>query len=116
MYPSVPIMTLRSGVAGRDRDPEVRDPDSSILIDQDIGGFQVAMKNALGMSRSEPGTQLVGDFEHPFGCQTARALEKGREILPCTNSIEKKIVSPASPTSKTRHTAGCVICRASRTS
>ena len=72
---------MRSGVARRDRDPEVGDPDSSVLIDQDVGGLEIAMKHALGMSRREPGTQLVGDFEHPFGRQTARALEERREIL-----------------------------------
>ena len=74
-------MTCGPASLGRDRDPEVGDPDSSVLIDQDVGGFQVAMKNALRMSRREPGTQLVGDFDDPFGCQTARALEQGREIL-----------------------------------
>jgi len=72
---------LRSGIAGRDCDPEVGDSDSSILIDEHVGGFQVAMQNALGVSRSEPATQLVGDFEHAFRRQTAGALEKGREIL-----------------------------------
>ena len=39
------------------------------------------MKNALGMSRRQSGTQLVGDFDDALGRQTARALEKGREIL-----------------------------------
>ena len=62
---------VRSGVARRDRDPEVGDPDSSVLIDQDVGGLQIAMKHALRVRGGEPGTQLVGDFEHAFGRQTA---------------------------------------------
>ena len=39
------------------------------------------MKNALGVGGRQSSTQLVGDFEYALGGQTARALEKGREIL-----------------------------------
>ena len=82
MYPGVPIMTCGPAIAGRDRDAEVGDPGSPVLIDQDVGGLQVAVKNALRMSRRETRTQLAGDLEHPFGGQTSRALEQGREVLP----------------------------------
>ena len=60
---SRPDHRVRSSVAGRHGDPEVGDPDPSVLIDQDIGGLEVAMQHALGMGRRQPGTQLVGDFD-----------------------------------------------------
>ena len=68
MYPSVPIIDVRSGIARRDRDAEVGDPDPSILIDQDVRGFEVAMQHALCVRRGEPGTELVGDLDDPLGC------------------------------------------------
>ena len=81
MYPSVPIIDVRLGVARRDRDAEVGDADPAVLIDQDVRRLQVAMQHALRVRRRQPGTQLVGDFEHAFGCQAAGALEQGREVL-----------------------------------
>ena len=77
----MPIIDVRSGVARRDRDAEVGDPDPSVLIDQDVGRLQVAMQHALRVRRRQPGAQLAGDLEHPLGRQTARALEQRGEIL-----------------------------------
>src|SRR5688572_26181089 len=69
------------GVTRCDGNTEVRNADPSILIDQDVGRLEVAMKNALSMSSRQSRTQLVGDFDYALGRQTARALEQGREIL-----------------------------------
>src|SRR5256885_9798397 len=60
-----PDHDVRSNVAGRDCDPEIGDPYTSVLVDQDIGGFQIAMKNAPPLRGSGPRTPPVGDFWAP---------------------------------------------------
>ena len=75
------------------------------------------MQHALRVRRRQTGAQLPGDVDHLLGRQAADAAEQRREILARARApSRRRLVSSASPTSNTRHTAGCVICRASRTS
>jgi hypothetical protein len=55
----------------------------------------------------QAGTQLAGDLDDP-PAPASRVAHHRRRILPLDSSIEKEHFVVASPTSKTRTTAGCV--------
>ena len=101
----------------RDRDPEIGDPDQAVVVDQHVGRLEIAVQHALRVRRRQTGAELTGDVDDLLGRQPADAPQQRREVLAVAPAPSSRRCTPsASPTSKTRQTAGCVICRASRTS
>ena len=55
----------------RNRDSEIGDSDQTLLVDEHVGWLEIAMKDALGVSRRQSSAKVATDIDHLLGRQTA---------------------------------------------
>ena len=65
----------------RDRDAEVGDTGESVVVDQHVGRFEVAMQDALGVSGGDARAELPGDVDDLVGRQPADVAQECGEVL-----------------------------------
>ena len=111
-----PCERVRDRQRPRDSDAEIGDPDQPVVVDQHVGRLEIAMKDALGVRRGQPGAQLMGDVDDLLRGQPADAAEKRGQVL-ASNELHRK-EDPALGLADVEDATdcGCVIWRASRTS
>ena len=68
-------------IVGQAREPEVGDSDLPVLVDQDIGGLEVAMEDVLVVRGAEPGAELARDLEPALLRKASHAPEQRRQVL-----------------------------------
>ena len=82
IYAGVPLRTSGpADVVGDAGQSEIRDHDLPTPIEHDVGGFQVAMQNALGMGRCQSGTKMACDVERFVGWKASDPPQQGSEIF-----------------------------------
>ena len=56
-------------LVARNRNPEIGDPDLPFVVDEHVGGLEIAVQDAARMRGREPGAQLTGDVDDLLGGQ-----------------------------------------------
>ncbi len=66
---------------GDDGQSEVGDPNTALLIDHDIGRFQVAMQYAMNVGGRQTRTELTGDVDGSRSGQSADSSQKRGQVF-----------------------------------
>jgi hypothetical protein len=72
---------VRAMLVAHHRDAEVADANQSVLVDEDVRRFQIAVEDALRVRRRERVAQLPPDVGDLLGRQAANAVDERVEIL-----------------------------------
>ena len=69
------------GLGPRNRNAEIADAHEPVVVDEDVGGLQVAMEDPLRVGGHEARAQLAADVDDLLRRQPAHAPEQRREIF-----------------------------------
>src|SRR5262249_16473614 len=73
----------------RNRNPEIRDPDRAVIVNEHVCWFEIAVKHALRVAASQPSAHLPGNGDDFFRRQPSYASEKCGKVL-ASNQLHRE--------------------------